>query len=202
MVAHDIRAALIGIRNVWPAVINASKAGSSDRVTGSPAIAQAVSAHILDVRIEVQHDLRFYTMLILDQVNKGTISAKVNALDIDDMGKFIDTWALHFCEQMPDDAEDCRRDLQGQAKRLLELVRGDQTHRYQIGRCPEIGLDEAQTRCPGELWATMRASEELLPKHIQCDRDNDHEWLPYQWHSLGKRLENADAEDARLKGAS
>lgn len=149
--AGDIRVALIGIRNVWPAVINASRSGNSDRVSGSAAIPAAVAAHILDVRIEAQKDLRFYTMLILNEINGGGISTKVDVLDIDSMGIFIDTWALHLCEQMPDDSEDCRRDLQKQATRLLEMVRGDQTHRYQIGRCPELTLDEAQTRCTGEL---------------------------------------------------
>jgi hypothetical protein len=151
-----------------------------------------VPAHVLDVRRDCHHDLRFYATLILEQVNDGTITGRVDAGSIDELTGFVDRWAQLFVEQMPDDGDQCAKDMSKHAETLRGMVRGDQMHRYQVGRCPELTVaDDAIVGCKGNLWASMRRGDAMLPKSIVCDLDGEHAWEPYQWAALGKRLEAA-----------
>ena len=188
--AGDIRRSLRTIRNVWPATLSVLATSANEKVAGG-VVGALVSAHVLDLRKECHHDLRFFTMLVLEQVNGGTIGTKVNVLDVDQLTRFLDTWALHLCEQMPDDAEQCAKDMHHHAERLRGMVRGDRMHRYQIGRCPEtvmVGEDQLG-RCKGMLWASMREGDAMLPQSVVCDQESTHTWQPWQWASLGKRIE-------------
>jgi hypothetical protein len=197
--AGKIRRNLVTIRNVWDATITLVHRQMSDEpVTGSATSPALVPTHVLDARADCHHDLRFFTGLILDQVNGGTIHTRVDATNVPNLTRFIDTWALLFAEQMPDDADQCARDMRGHAERMTGMIRGDQLHRYQVGRCPELVGEEQTQLCPGNLWASMS----IVATRTRCCRsrssaDQDagllsegHAWAdPWQWAALGKRLE-------------
>lgn len=201
--AGKIRRNLHTIRNVWGATITLVHRQASDEpVTGSAASPSPVPTHVLDARRDCHRDLKLYTGIILDYVNGGGISTKVDALKVDDLARFLDVWAFLFAEQLHNPIVDrCARDMGRHADRLSGMIRGDQLHRYQVGRCPEMlasdgaavdhaGLaDHVFTRCAGNLWASMRRQDTMLPQSIVCDADPAHTWAPWQWAALGKRLE-------------
>jgi hypothetical protein len=50
-----------------------------------------------------------------------------------------------------------------------------------IGPCPEPD-------CMGELEATVRKDDDLLPSSVFCGADRTHSWRPGEWEALGRRL--------------
>lgn len=185
--AGRIRRNLLTIRHVWAATITLIHRQTSDEpVTGSAASPALVPTHVLDARAECLRDLRLHVGIIRETI--GGQTSRINTTNVDDLTRFLDTWALQYAEQLPDDADQCARDMRGHAERMQGLIRGDQLHRYQIGHCPEL-VGEEQSRCPGNLWASMRMRDAMLPQSIVCDADPTHAWAPWQWAALGKRLE-------------
>ena len=198
-VAGDIRLSLHIISDNYEAALDSALPRDENDAKGRRSEPPTpVSAHILDVRAEAKKDLTYFCMFILNEVNArvddygrrhGTISTRVDVGSIEEMCGFIDIWALAMAEQYPDDADECRHDIERHGNRLRDIVTGAFTRRFQIpnGRCPEmVWKDEELVRCNGTLVAVMRQGDALLPKAITCDFG--HEWAPREWMTLGKRL--------------
>lgn len=158
-----------------------------------PGCSDPVSLTAIDARAEAIRDLRFWCGFILDEVNSGTITTTVRPV-IADMAVFIARWTPALCEQHPADAENLEHDARSSADRLEALAKGWRTKRVEIGRCPEQRLlaDEHGREwfepCTGTLWSLIRAADTMLPKVIVCDRESEHQWQPWQWAALGRRL--------------
>jgi hypothetical protein len=189
--AGHIRAALAAIRDNYDAALYGT--APRDESDAHPRRAQApppVSPHILDVRREAHHDLAYFALFILEQVNQGTITTRVDAHDIDALCRFIDTWALALAEQHPDDADQCRRDMAHHAGALRRIVAGEYTSRMVIAdHCPNIvWAGELMVRCTGTLIAYVQHGDAPLPPGVRCTTHPEHEWAPHEWPALGRRI--------------
>ena len=152
-----------------------------------------VSAHILDVRRDTVHDLAFYALFILEQVNDGTISGHVDGGNVAALCRFVDTWAQHLAEQHPADAGQCERDMGKHGRRLQAIVKGEYTKRFRLphglDRCPQLEWrDEEMVRCTGTLQAFFKQSDDQLPPYVGCEANAEHKWAPHEWISLGRKL--------------
>ena len=191
-VAGHIRAALHGITDRYDDALGGTP--PKDESDARPKRAEApvpVSPHILDVRAETHHDLRYFALFILEQVNHGTITTRVDAGDVHALARFIDTWALALAEQHPDDADDARRDLAKDARNLAAIANGDVTHRFKLPghRCPElVWVGDQLVPCTGVLQALFKQSDDRLPPSVYCVAHPEHQWAPSEWLGLGRRL--------------
>lgn len=191
-VAGHIRASLHGITDRYDEALSGTPPrDDSDAHTRRAEAPPPVSPHILDVRAETHHDLRFYALFVLEQVNGGSIATRVDGNSVTSLARFLDVWALALAEQHPADAEEARRDLGRHARALAAICNGDYTRRFAIpgGRCPEmVWRGEEMVRCSGTLVAVMRQGDILLPRFVGCDREAGHQWAPSEWLGLGRML--------------
>lgn len=189
--AGQIRASLAAIRdNYEPALNGTVPRDDSDAPRIRAQSPPPISPHILDVRAAAHHDLVFFARFILEQVNGGTITTRVDAHDIHKLCRFIDTWAQALAEQLPDDAEQCRTDMAHHAEALRRLVNGDYTSRMVIAKtCPvPVWQGEAMVRCTGSLVAYVQHGDAPLPPGVRCDVNPQHQWAPHEWPALGRRI--------------
>ena len=192
--AGAIRRNLRTIRDHYDNALH-PKAGAASEIR-TVASGEPVSLHALDVQTECHRGLVFWVGFILDEVNDGTITGDtIRGRSIDDLAKFIDTWALALAEQLPDDADNLETETHEHANRLERLALGLQTKQIQVGRCPEqlpvTDNDGTETTrpCTGTLFATLREEDNgLLPRAVRCDQSPEHEWTPAAWGALGRKL--------------
>lgn len=185
--AGRIRRHLRTIRNVWAATLTTINQPDNDPVTGST-IPNLIPTDVLDARYEARKDLRLHAGIIRENI--GGRTTHLDSRNIDQLCTFIDTWALLYAEQLPEDGINAATHFERHADHLVGLVKGDRIRRYHVGRCPELTLtDDQLTPCTGTLIATMKQGDSLLPKVVACDANPEHVWQPWQWASLGKRLD-------------
>lgn len=189
--AGAIRRNLRTIRDHYDNALH-PKAGAASEIR-TVASGEPVSLHALDVQNECHRGLVFWIKFILNKVNDGTITGDtIRGRSIDDLAKFIDTWALALAEQLPDDADNLDAETRRHANRLQELALGWVTRQIHVGHCPAQVLadgSEQATPCAGTLIATLQERDNgLLPQAIRCDADPTHEWSPGEWPALGRQL--------------
>lgn len=200
-VAGDIRANLRRIRDHYDTALDPGKANDDSLRSGGATNGEPVSLHTVDVRADTVRDLVFWVRFILDELPQHTTQddtdrRTIYGTSIDDMGAFIDTWALQLAERMPEDAENCRKETGRHGRNLESLSKLWRSRRIQIpGRCPEQILHvspegvEEFTACTGDLWATMREEDAgMLPGRVECSVVGEHQWTPWQWRDLGRRI--------------
>lgn len=92
--------------------------------------------------------------------------------------------------------DDCAEELHRHARRVRAIALGHRSRRFQIGRCPQVDVDEdgLAATCVGTLWALVRQEDDMLPDRVVCDTDDEHVWSPSQWPALGRRLGNLHPE--------
>ena len=207
VIAGHIRRALYGIIEHYdragdpPRVQDDGDPGREDPSSRPPA-----DLHAIDVRREAVRDLSFWVRFILDEVNNGDITTRVDGHDVPEMARFVITWALALAEQHPGDAsghrEACREELSAHARRLKAVAHGTRTRRIEVGPCPQVdlildedsGLEELK-RCDGTIVATLterdpdNEDDGLLPQHLTCTIDGTHTWQPWQWADVGRQIE-------------
>ena len=209
VIAGYIRRALHDITDHYEAAGNPPRiTDDSDPRGGDPA-RPPTDLHAIDVRRETRDSLRFWCRFILDTVQDGTITTRVNGHDLPGMCRFIDTWALALAEQHPNDASGhkkaCKEELARHARNLKTVANGTRTRSIQVGPCPEVvialddtGLETFQ-RCAGTVVAHLterdpdNEDDGLLPQVLTCDLDQAHTWQPWQWADIGKRIERMSA---------
>lgn len=196
IVAGHIRTNLRLIRDHYDRALDPGKVNDEGESRGGATNGEPVNLHTVDVRADTVRDLVFWVRFILDELDNGPSTRTIYGTSIDDMGAFIDTWALTLAEQMPDDAHNCRRETGRHGKNLESLSKLWRSRRIQIpGRCPEQiltvspeGVEEFRA-CTGDLWATMREEDKgMLPGRVECSAGVDHQWTPWQWRDLGRRI--------------
>lgn len=204
--AGKIRRALRDITEHYDAAGNPPKITDDSEARGGDQARPPTDVHAIDCRADAIRHVSFWAQFILDEVQDGTITTKVRGSDLQEMARFIDTWALALAEQRPDDAsghkEACRQELERDARRLKAVAHGTRTRSIQVGPCPEVIIDdETETfrRCQGTVVANLTErdpdSEDdgLLPQNLTCSLDGSHTWQPYQWSDIGKRIERMSA---------
>lgn len=204
-IAGHIRRACRGILEHYDEAADPPKIADDSDPRGGDLARPPTDLHAIDVRRTTQRHVTFWVRFILDVVQDGTITTKVDGHDLPQMLRFIDTWALALAEQHPDDAsghkEACREELAADARRLKSVAHGTRTRAIEVGPCPEVVMTEdtpgveALTRCDGTVVARLTErdpdSEDdgLLPQHLTCTIDGTHTWQPWQWADIGKRIE-------------
>jgi hypothetical protein len=195
-VAGKIRASLRLIRDHYDDAIDPGKLNDDSDPRGGASNGEPANLHAIDVRADTVRDLVYWVRFILDELEDGPSTRTIYGTSIDDLGAYIDTWALQLAEKMPTDADNCRREMKRHGANLESLSKLWHSRRIQIpGRCPEQiltvspeGVEEFKA-CIGDLWATMREEDKgLLPGRVECSAVGDHQWTPWQWRDLGRRI--------------
>lgn len=190
-----IRQSLITIREHYEGALEGPAATDESDVKATTAASEPVNLAAIDARNEAFRDLTYWTRFILDEVNDGTITHGPADVDVDTLTRFVDIWTLAICEQHPLDGDNLHKETKHHAKILEALAKGWRVKRIEVGRCPELtmildGEVETIVRCDGTLHAVTEEDDEgLLPPVVSCDSDRDHKWTPWQWHALGRQIE-------------
>lgn len=196
VLAGRIRKNLVAINDYYAGALRGAKNGTTNGGGSSQASGEPVNLHAVDVRLNALNDLRYWTRFVLDEVNGGTITNRLDNDNASELVAFLNTWALALAEQMPDDAANLDQESHRHGLALRNLALGWATRRTRVSkRCPEMnllvstqGLEEL-VPCEGELWSTIREVDNgLLPRNVLCDRDPAHVWEAHDWLGLGKRL--------------
>ena len=117
-VAGHIRANLRLIRDHYDDALDPGKINDDSDPRPGGASGEPANLHAIDVRAQTVRDLVYWVRFILDELETGPSTRTIYGTSIDDMGAFIDTWALALAEQMPEDAENCRRETGRHGKAL------------------------------------------------------------------------------------
>lgn len=196
----DIRRALKDIGDYYEPVLTSPRQTDASGIRAGSS-GEPVNINALDTRAETYNDLHFWCRFILDEINEGTIRTVVRPA-VPDMIAFISRWVVQIVDQFPDDADNLRREMGRHAHHLEMLSRGWTVRRIEVGRCPEQRLVvvpgndglpvETFVPCTGTLWALLRSQDVLLPKKVGCDLEDEHQWAPWQWPALGRRIGTSD----------
>lgn len=197
--AGTIRRDLRTIRDNYTAALDAGKAADDCDIRTDTDAGEPVNLAAVDARADAMRDLTYWTRFILDSVNEGTITHGPTIVDVDDLAAFIDIWTLALCEQHPLDGDNLAKESSRHAKILEALAKGWRRKHIEVGVCPEQVLIvddgyETLIHCTGTLHAVMDEDDDgMLPANVTCDATRDHQWSPWQWHDLGRRLGTATA---------
>lgn len=162
-----------------------------------------VSLAVLDARRETHMDLAHYTRVVLNEVNDGTIATRVNGESPRDLARFLDVWALHLAEQLPDEAVVAERDLDGHARRLRAFALPNRRDWVKLGRCPFVveGVfcrgevrgygEEGQATCTGcEQYGPTEWWEEVLIGAVGDTLTHD-QLIPFIHRTFGRAVKRA-----------
>lgn len=86
-------------------------------------------------------------------------------------------WSAEFVRNLAETAGEARSMLAPSGAYVIEL-----------GPCPEVGMDEAQTRCHGTVMAVMHRVDSGGTSVARCTGDEPHEWGATAWHTLARRM--------------
>lgn len=197
-VIEDIGKALDRVERYYEDALDGPKGDADDSgVRSGSSAGEPINLHIVDVRKESWDDVHYWCRFILDEVNQGSIQTIVRP-ELPEMLAFIRRWSTAIVDQFPDDAENLRREMQRHGAHLEGAARGWTVKRIEVGRCPEqrivhvtgIGGEPVEqfTPCMGTLWAMLRSQDTMLPKVVICDCESEHQWQPWQWAALGRRI--------------
>lgn len=194
-VAGKIRGNLRLIREHYETALDPGRVTDDSDPRSGTNSGEPINLHTLETRANTIRCLVYWTRFLTDELEDGPTHGP-RGITVDDLGAFIDTWALQLAENMPDDADNLRRETARHGNALEALARGWRSKRIRIpGRCPELnfvvsaqGLEEL-VPCEGEIHAVFREEDNgMLPRTIRCDQDAAHEWAPHDWAGLGKRI--------------
>lgn len=193
--AHDITTAVNATSVYYLAAMEGYR--STDQSGIRAGSGEPVNVNAIDARKNAYDDLHFWCRFILDQVNEGTITTVVRP-EVPELAAFIVRWTIPLVDQWPDDAANLRKEARRHAHTLRMLSMGWTIRKVEVGRCPEQNLVtvpggdgqpvETLTPCDGTLWAVLRSEDALLPQHVMCDANREHQWQPWQWPALGRRI--------------
>lgn len=195
-VIEDIGLALDRIERYYSTALDGPADSDDSDVRAGSSSGEPVNLAVVDVRADTWKDMHFWCRFILDEVNHGTIGTIVRP-ELPDMLTFIRRWTTALVDQWPDDADNLRTEAQRHGAHLEAFARGWTVKRIEVGRCPEqriavtnspVGPVETFEPCTGTLWAMLRSQDTMLPKVVICDAEDDHQWQPWQWAALGRRI--------------
>lgn len=94
-------------------------------------------------------------------------------------------WSAEFVRNLAETAGEARSMLAPSAVYVVEL-----------GPCPEVGIDEEQTRCDGTVMAVMHRADSQGVSVARCTGETAHEWQATAWHTLARRMGRTMNPDA------
>lgn len=109
------------------------------------------------------------------------------ARDIPTLARFLGRhleWLT--CHPAAGDLAEEVRDLTRTAR---DIAYPDSVRRVPVGGCPEDG-------CTGDLFAHIRAQDDLLPSEIICTLSSCHSWPVTWWTRLARRIHTRQGESA------
>jgi hypothetical protein len=178
------------IRTAWPHMLEPKSTAPSNGAPNGEQARPPVSAHVLSIRRETDACLTSWALLVAEERDLRT---NLQAGDVPSVAGFLlihaDWLGDHEAGQAASD------EIYRWAGKCTDVVESNRTRRYQVGRCPEVVLDDAGLElgpCVGNLWALIRQTDTMLPQHIQCDACEEHRWDPHSWPALGRRLQPLD----------
>jgi len=181
--------ALNTIREHWDALVepllDASASVGTEPVTGGKASLTATEARI---------SLRYETILCLNSWARIVVEDRhlTHALPLghDALGLAILLERHAGWLSGHEAGPEASRELSSMAARVKDSAEGNRSAKIQVGRCPETVWVDGDTmgRCAGNLWATIRFEEAMLPKAVVCDGPDAHSWAPHEWAALGRRV--------------
>lgn len=196
-IIEDIGRAMDRMERYYDAALSGPSVSDESGIRAGSAAGEPVSLHVVDIRNDAWKDAHFWCRFILDDVNQGSIQTIVRP-ELPDMLAFIRRWTTAIVDQWPDDANNLRREMQRHGAHLEAAARGWTVKRIEVGRCPEQRIElvtgiggvqvEQFTPCTGTLWAMLRSQDTMLPEVVICDCESEHQWQPWQWPALGRRI--------------
>lgn len=181
------------IRTSWPDMLNLTSDAAGGSGEGDPA-KPPIPAHVLSVRRETAEVLASWARLVAEERD---LHPSLDTKDAHAVAGFLVTHADWLATH--ESGEAAGDEIHRWAGQCADIVERNRTRRYQVGRCPEMICDDDGTelaQCAGNLWALIRETDSLLPRNVVCDGPEQHEWSPWQWHALGKRLGTSTLEEA------
>lgn len=182
-----IASALREIRTAWPHMLDPKSTAPSNGAHGGDPARPPVSAHSLSIRRDTDACLTSWALMVAEERDLRT---GLRAGDVPSVAGFL----LIHADWLGDHeaGEAAADEMNGWAGKCTDIVESNRTRRYQVGRCPEVVMDDEGTElgpCAGNLWALIRQADTMLPRHIQCDADEAHRWDPHAWSALGRRID-------------
>jgi hypothetical protein len=86
-------------------------------------------------------------------------------------------------------AGDMAEEVRELTRNARDVAYPDSVRRVPVGCCPEID-------CDGELFAHIRAHDDLLPSEIMCTLSPCHSWPVTWWTKLARRIRTRQGERA------
>lgn len=170
---------------------------AGQRVSGSSSEPLPINPAVADHRHQIAHDLTMWCVFVAE--------ARGHTLPVDHitdrLGKtraaftpptITAPWLVAHVDWLaaqPDTAEECpgvMRDLAGRARALIQP---SGARRIEIGPCCESGEGGV---CPGTLWATVRAEDDVRASVIYCGVC-EFEKPPSEWMRFGREYQRQQA---------
>lgn len=129
-----------------------------------------VSLAVLDARRDAHADLAHYARVVLNEVNDGTITTRVNGESPFALARFLDVWALALAEQLPEEASAAWRDFHAHGAALRRFALPDRRDWVKLGKCPFVVEDAF---CRGEVRGYGEAGQATC---TDCGQ-----WGPTEW---------------------
>lgn len=146
-----------------------------------------INVSITDLRIDIAGKLMSWACLIAEErdvtppPNRHDIAIVVHFLE-----KHLD-WAIE--QPWIDEFDQELRKARGQA---FSTAFGESSRSFKVADCPQVVACDTTTKaeiiCGGNLMATLRDRDKLLPSVIWCKTDLDHEWTADTWRELSRRI--------------
>lgn len=183
---REIFVALGQIRSAWDDMLTPQHDTQVARITASDPARPPVPVTVLSLRRDVDETLTEWVTIVAAARN---LTSRPATGDVPGACGFLMTHAdwLGSSEHGPR----ASNELYVAGRDCVDVVRGNRTRRYQVGRCPEVIIDDDGVEvepCRGNLWALIREEDTMMPKHVQCDAVAEHQWDPHQWRALGRRV--------------
>ena len=182
--AYQIREALTTIQTAYVETLEPARRAAA---THTPSVTPQLplSAAILDTRAATHERLSYWAQLIqrsqhLHQLPDVTVPALTSFLYVHAGHLAEHRWGLKALDELSDSAT-----------ALAQIAADNAPRRFRVGPCPGT-MNGAP--CPGVIFATLRADDDLLPSELRCNAEVPHAWSSGEWRMLERRLHmNASA---------
>jgi hypothetical protein len=188
--AGRLRKALDDIRRDYDATLAPARRDIGSHALGSlvnPPI--PISAAVLDTRATAHERLGYWALVVM----RGRRLHRAGDAGVPALAAFLTVHADWLAAYPKALAE-----LESSAADLGEIAADNAPHRFKVGNCPGTTND---LPCSGNVRATVRADDDLLPSTLRCSGMPAHEWPAAEWRLLERRLHMDEGAARRLAAA-
>lgn len=157
-------------------IVLAQPGRTGERTSGTPDHGTELNDRAMEARTLIRHTLVSLCLLISEERGIATPADTVEA-----MADYVQRHAVWIS---------AHRGVAGStAEEFHELAHGmpwyaaypTGARRFRVGPCLEVD-------CQGEIVATLRTTDQLLPSALTCDADEPHTWTADKWREIGRAL--------------